>query len=205
MGQMIESLTSLPSGSADRLPARYVERIFQRMEDFYGTLWADRYGVFPRDRVMATWAEELGDMTADELRVGIAACRTAKFPPTLPEFRLMCRPPLDAAQAYFEAVEQLERRKHGEDRWSSPVVYWAAAKIGNDIANHTYEQMRSRWAKALDDARKGIASGELPDAVPARLEALPAPGMATVTAEQAHHNVEVIKARMAGLARAKAI
>jgi hypothetical protein len=117
----------------------------------------------------------------------------------------MCRPSVDERQSFLEAVEQMQRRQRGEDKWSSPVVYWAAAKLGNDIHSHTPEQMRSRWIKALDDARNDIAAGKLPNAVPQRLDALPAPGEQTVTAEQAHHNVEAIKARMAALAKAKSL
>ena len=42
------------------LPDGWVEKLFQKFEDFYGAKWAAAYGSFPRDRVKRTWAEELG-------------------------------------------------------------------------------------------------------------------------------------------------
>lgn len=73
------------------LPDAWVEKLFQLMEDRYGSLWADRYGAFPRDRVKRTWGSDLADMSRDELARGAEACRDRRYPPTLPEFRALCR------------------------------------------------------------------------------------------------------------------
>lgn len=185
---MPASSTSTPNA----LPDAWIERIFQRMEDRYGAMWADRYGAFPRARVMRTWAEDLADMSRDELTRGVAACRDRKFPPTLPEFRELCRPALDYERAFAEAVEQMRKREAGEDSWSTPAVYWAAAKLGVDLRVHPYQSIKGRWHAALDEAIEGIRTGKLPAAVPQRRESLPAPGQCSVPPE-------VAKQRLAGI------
>jgi hypothetical protein len=170
----------------------WVEKIFQRMEDRYGALWADRYGAFPRARVMRTWAEDLADMSRDELTRGVAACRDRKFPPTLPEFRELCRPALDYERAFVEAVEQMRRRDAGEDSWSTPAVYWAATKLGGDLRAYPYQAIKGRWQAALDDAIDGVRTGKLPNEIPSRHKSLPAPGQCSV-------QPEVAKQRLAGI------
>lgn len=191
--------------TSPQLPLPWVVRLFERMTDMYGALWLDRWANIPMPRVMQTWAEDLGDLKAEEIRQGLELCREKPYPPTLPEFRLMCRPAMDMAKAYHEAVEQMVRRRDGQDRWSSPVIYWAAAKIGNDIANHTHDQMKARWAKAMEDAKAEIEAGELPAEVPQRLAALPAFGQVTVTAEDAHRRADEIRKRIGHLAATKVV
>lgn len=167
----------------------WVENIFQRMEDRYGSLWADRYGSFPRDRVKRTWAKDLADLSRDELVRGVAACRDAKFPPTLAEFRAMCRPTLDYERAFLEAVEQMRRRESGKDAWSAPAVYWAAARIGKDVQASAYAAIKARWHAALDEAMADIRKGALPAEVPQRREALPAPGRISVPKDEQQRRI----------------
>lgn len=168
---MTTELPAAPStATRGALPDAFVERIFQRMEDRYGALWADRYGAFPRDRVMRTWAEDMADLSRDELVRGMTACKDRKFPPTLPEFREMCRPPMDAEAAYAEAVEQMRRREKGEDRWSHPAIFWAASNVGSfDMRNGTWGSIKSRWTKAL---QAELEKGHWPE-IPPRVPELP--------------------------------
>lgn len=82
--------TRRPSGT---LPELWIEKLFQKFEDFYGAKWAAQYGDFPRDRVKRTWAEELSgfaDMPG-AIAGAIAAQKSSTFPPTLPEFLGLCR------------------------------------------------------------------------------------------------------------------
>lgn len=191
--------------NARALPEPWMERLFQRMEDRYGSLWADRYGAFPRARVMQTWAEDLGDLTREELVRGVDACRTRKFPPTLPEFRELCRPEMSADDAFHEAVEQMRLRADGLDNWTSPAVFWAAVGMGSDLMAHPYVAIKARWARELDKAQRGLESGRLPHEVPQRMSALPAPGTETVTAEDAKRRSAELKSRIAGLAQSMAM
>ncbi|AEV24608.1 hypothetical protein Dsui_0188 [Azospira oryzae PS] len=166
------------------------------MEDRYGDLWAARYGAFPRSRVMRTWAQDLADMTPDEVTRGVNACRDRKFPPTLPEFRELCRPALDYERAFIEAVEQMRKREIGEDKWSCAAVYWAGCKLGCDLRAHPYHAIKGRWHAALDDAIQGIRDGSLPDVVPQRLEALPSPGTTSVPPEVARERLAAIREQL---------
>jgi len=202
MGTLPQSLTS----EAKELPAAWVERIFQVMEDRYGTLWADRYGAFPRARVMQTWARDLADMTRDELARGLAACRNLRYPPTLPEFRSLCRPPVSYERAYVEAVEQMQVRLHGgKDTWSSAAIFWAATKIGNDLFAHPYPTLEARWQAALDRAMEMVRAGKLPDKVPERRPELPAPGQCLATAEVARENLQKLRRMLDEWSREHAI
>lgn len=155
------------------LPESWVARIFERMEDRYGDQWAAKYGAFPRSRVMRSWAEDLADLSGNELARGIAACRDHKFPPNIAEFRALCRPPIDYQDALLEAVEQMARRESGRDRWRHPAIFWAAAKIGSyDLSRKTLKELDTEWRKAFSDQ---LAAGQWAE-IPARVPALPAPG-----------------------------
>ncbi len=74
------------------LPAKTVGRIWLRMTEIYGHKWTSSYDVSDRD---GTWAKGLADMSNDELKAGFIACvtRGEAWPPSLPEFRALCRPP----------------------------------------------------------------------------------------------------------------
>lgn len=87
------------------LPDSWVERIFDRMQGLYGSLWLDRWrsgetveqgGVrFDRGLLLAkaTWAEEMAGFASMPERISKAldACRHRNMPPSLPEFLDLCR------------------------------------------------------------------------------------------------------------------
>lgn len=178
--EIVPSETS--QGKPNALPDTWIERLFQKMEDRYGSLWVDRYNGLPRNRVKATWAEDLAGFTGEELRKGMDGCKRNKFPPTLPEFLTLCCPDVSAEASFFEAITQLRLRKDGKDSWSHPAIYWAAVAIGSsDMMNGTWQTMRGRWTKELNDF---MAEVSLP-AVPAFAVALPPPGKTTIEPAEA--------------------
>lgn len=61
------------------------------MAEIYGHKWTSSYGERDRD---GTWAKGLHDLTNDELKAGFFACLHSggAWPPSLPEFRVLCRP-----------------------------------------------------------------------------------------------------------------
>lgn len=188
----------LPSATSPaNIPAldeRWAEKLFRRMENFYGQKWIDSFGGIPRERVKQAWAEELAGYRADEIVRGIDGCRAKPWPPTLPEFLLLCRPPVDARADWAEACEQMRvRLAGGEDRWSRPQVYWAAVAVGfHDLQAFSWEQIRPRWERSL-----AIAGSE---PVPAWMKQLPAPGDESVTAEVARERIAVVAENVAALA-----
>jgi hypothetical protein len=81
--------------AAAGLPAKVIGRVWLRMTEIYGHKWTSSYGDSDRD---GTWAKALADMSLDDLKAGFIACITSgeAWPPSLPEFRAMCRPPAPA-------------------------------------------------------------------------------------------------------------
>lgn len=122
-------MTAAPSKAP--LPDSWVERIFDRMQGLYGSLWVDRWrsgetverGGRQFDRGLlnakATWAQELGGFAdqSDRIAKALEACRHRSLPPTLPEFLDLCRqtvaeqakalpPPVPDAQRRMENIER---------------------------------------------------------------------------------------------------
>ena len=188
--------TSPPKSSA--LPEPWIERLFARFEAMYGARFADAWKGCSIAHVKAVWAEDLGGVSRDELAAGIAGCRSRDWPPTLPEFMKLCRPPIDHQAALLEAIEQMARRESGRDRWSHPAIYWAAAKIGAyDRGRKTLRDLDAEWRKAFGDQ---MALGQWPE-IPERLPALPAPGQ-THSREVGKETIQAMLARLKSAAEA---
>ena len=168
------------------IPLAGVERLFEKLSSFYGSKFGDMWRGCDLEAVKKTWAEALAGATVGEVKRGLSACLSRTFPPTLPEFLMLCRPPVDYETAFLEACEQLRRRESGSDEWSHPAIYWAAAKIGSfDMRNSSWGAIKARWTVAL---KAEMDKREWPE-VPPRLEALPAPGEASITQEEAQRRI----------------
>ena len=89
------------------------------MAEIYGHKWTSAYGEKPVD----TWVDGLGDMAPQEIANGLQACLVNgdPWPPSLPEFRQLCRPAKvnrinsemyqERPRALPEPVEMREKRK----------------------------------------------------------------------------------------------
>lgn len=75
------------------------------MTGIYGHKWISSYGVEPSD----TWARGLRGFTNDELAHGIRRCldREDPWPPTLPEFRQLCRPRRETYHSLYTPLSVL--------------------------------------------------------------------------------------------------
>ena len=147
------------SESSKALPRRYIDGLFDRLMAYYGEKFVRMWSVMDASRMRDVWAEELGDLTAAELKRGLAACRTREWPPTLPEFRNLCRAPLDYETAFHEAA--FNYGMHGA-QWTSPAIYWAAVQIGGDVRTLPYKALANRWKTALDWAQAHKANEPVP-------------------------------------------
>lgn len=165
------------------IPTPWASKLIGRLKGLYGAQFDRQWEGVKAENLITVWAEELAGYTGPEIARGLEGCRSKKFPPTIPEFLLMCRPELDAATAHQEAVQGVEARRRGEvGQWSHPAVYWASVKVGqHDLLNMGWQAIKGRWEKAL---REQFAKGEW-DPVPAPAVALPAPGKTLVTKEEA--------------------
>ena len=173
-------MNQLTNETLPALPSEWIDRLWQRFLLMYGNKFSDMWRDLDPAAVKRAWAEDLAGYTGAELKRGLEWCKTQKWPPTLPEFMTACRPVMDSRTEWAEACEQMRIRLEGRgaDTWSRPQVYWAAVAIGwYDLNSTAWEQIRSRWTKALSDAKA--------DPIPEYRAALPAPGKASVTREDA--------------------
>jgi len=75
------------------------------MAAIYGHKWVSAHG--DSDITRDTWQRGLRDITTAELAAGLRAviARPDPWPPSLPEFRALCRPPApDPAHVFYRAL-----------------------------------------------------------------------------------------------------
>src|SRR5262245_56483180 len=88
---MTTQLMERQSVSTEALPSPWVDRLFQRFATHYGKPWLDMWADIPLADVKDAWATELAGVTSEQ--IGAALKHLGKFPPTLPEFVALCKPP----------------------------------------------------------------------------------------------------------------
>lgn len=183
---------STPS-STSRLPESWTERLLDRLAAMYGQKFTDQWRGVDPTYLKSVWSEELASFSVDEIKRGLAACRTRPWPPTLPEFLSLCRPPIDPETAFYEAVRELRKRESNEDTWSHPAIYWATRLFATqDLMGAAYATIKNRWAKALNEQ---LELGTWPE-IPQRLIELPAPGQTAVDPEKVKQYLAELRERM---------
>jgi hypothetical protein len=184
------NVTNLNSStSTNALPEAWVERLFERMLLEYGKRFGDQWAQADMDKLIAHWASELAGYSGPELKRGVDALATRDWPPTLPEFKCMCRPPVDPMRAYYEAVAGVQARFAGEHgTWSHPAIYWAAMPMAVELREQTFSAVKARWEAALAEQ---LGRGEWED-IPAPMLALTAPGQATTSSAKAREAIKQI-------------
>ncbi|PWF25042.1 hypothetical protein [Corticimicrobacter populi] len=157
----------------------------------YGATFDRQWSGTSPDRLAEIWAEEISDLTGQEIAAGLQACRARPLPPTMPEFRIMCRPEVDPYTAFREAAVGMEARaRELRGDWTHPAIYWAAVRIGtHDLLNIGYQRLRLHWEKVL---REEFARGQWPE-IPNPAPALPAPGQTLATRAEAAAAMEHIR------------
>jgi hypothetical protein len=132
-----------------------VKQLFSKMQGLYGAKFLQQWSAVDIALVHQHWEFAIQKLTQEQFERGMNLLETLDLPPTLPQFLHLCKPPIDPQAAYFEAVEGIAAREHGElGHWSDPAIYWATASIGAfDIKTHPYAQISERWSKALMEAQ----------------------------------------------------
>lgn len=96
------------------LDERHHDLFWQRMTETFGHKWTSSYGLDPSP----AWKDGLADMTLDEVRHGLQAVRDwhEEWPPTVPQFRELCRPTATAAHSDYVPLpaprSSWEQRQH---------------------------------------------------------------------------------------------
>lgn len=87
---------STPSRSADgwpqnAVPESWVNELFRRMSRMWGNAFIDKWPAEDLDGVKVEWAKGLRKLSNAELKAGVDALMTQKFPPSLPDFYALCK------------------------------------------------------------------------------------------------------------------
>ncbi len=177
-------------------------------------LWLRFSGMYPRkfsslfkephliDNWKQVWSEGLASegITGDEVGKALQLCLTRfDWPPELPEFIQLCRPPIEPESAYFEALRMMRYRFSDNEQekslevWSNPAIFYAANRIGfHDLKLVPFEKISKRWRSELADAEAKVRAGIYPITVPERKLELPKPER-PFDAEKARENIKKLR------------
>ncbi len=90
--------------SRGNLSVSHFERLWLRMAETFGHKWTSSYGTEPN----RAWVDGLADMTVDDLKTGLGNLKTWRdeggWPPTLLQFRELCRPHASPAHALYQPL-----------------------------------------------------------------------------------------------------
>ena len=180
------------STSTEPISDKWIDALFAKMSLYYGNKFADMWRDSSMQAIKGSWAQELRKLSREDFTRGANALMTQEWPPTLPQFIKLCKPSVDAVSAYYEAVNGVVAREHGNvGEWSHPAIFWASVKVGAfDLKHQTYSNIKGRWEAALSEE---MAKGAWSD-IPEPMIALPAP--APASKEVAEHylaETQVIK------------
>jgi hypothetical protein len=171
-----------PNSSTSTPLQAWVEKLLQYMLACYGKRFTDQWCMVEQRDIVEVWAEELEGLSHAELKAGKEALAACAWPPTLPEFKRLCKPPVDPMKAYYEAVAGVQSRVNGEmGEWSHPAIYWAAMPLAVELREQTYSQVKARWEAALSAQ---LAKGAWDEIRKPQLH-LAAPGKSTTGTEKA--------------------
>lgn len=194
-------MTALTSSTSTDPHEALVERLFERMLLDYGRKFTDQWLDADSDKLISHWANELRGFTAQEIARGMQSLEARDWPPTLPEFKRMCRPAVDSTVAYYEAVAGVNERLGGKQgSWSHPAIYWAAMPLAHELSTQGYSQVRVRWEQAFADQ---LNRGEWDQIPQPTLVLTHSTSMPTMTREQAEANLRKINAMVRPTAAGK--
>lgn len=142
------------SSISDSWPAHELDAemdaLFGLTHAYYGTRFLDMWAGTALDDVKRIWAASISKLEPLDFKRGIDALANLEWPPTLPQFINLCRPPVDPTTAYYEALASLRARDMGEmGTWSHPAIFWTAARMAYELRSQSYSQIKQRWEKEL--------------------------------------------------------
>ncbi len=164
------------SSTFEPLPMPWIERLFSRLHGFYAAKFAEQWKGADIGTVKALWAEELGGYSAAEIAAGLDGCRKRDWPPTLPEFLKLCRPPVNHTMLWYEAQSAARERDQGKvGTWSAPWVFAAFREMAFEVRAGEFGKYGERWRFELERAKVAFDRGEIAAEIPVPAKALPEP------------------------------
>lgn len=88
---------------------KLTKKLFERLESMYGALFLDLWKSSDIMKVRQAWTEDLSIFTVGDIADAINRLKDSesKFPPTLPEFRALCRAAHSSAPTESQAAFKL--------------------------------------------------------------------------------------------------
>lgn len=93
-----------PCNAIRTLPDSWIDKLFERLACMYGRKFADLWGGVDPASVRKLWAEKLGVYPGAVIAKALLACDTRPYPPTLPDFLLLCKAENNRPQV-FKALQ----------------------------------------------------------------------------------------------------
>ena len=75
--------------------SKLMDRLFSRLQVFYGNQFNRMWHGIDQQEIKATWADALGGFTASNIKAGLDRCLSEQYPPNLPQFISYCRVPAE--------------------------------------------------------------------------------------------------------------
>ncbi len=149
------SETSPPSASA--LPELWIEKIFSEMLASYGSKFNDLWRGSNLADVKAMWARKLAGFEdkPKAIRAALDALDERPFPPTLPEFLLLCR---DAARRFGPTLPALDFKPDPERQAQFLAKVKAMMQGGNHGADPIFWALHPRSQMAMNCIREAAAN-----------------------------------------------
>jgi hypothetical protein len=127
----------------------------------YGAAWLQKYGSIglTMDELADEWAIELRGLTGDEIRRGLQACRSSKFPPSIPEFIEFCRPATSSNRPSADEAWAIAIRAADEAEtvvWTEEIAEaWGICRSVMDAGDEIGARMafRAAYDRLTADAR----------------------------------------------------
>lgn len=164
-----------------------VEALFSELAAIYGARFADMWRNTDVNHVKAVWGAALAGLKMGEVRQGLAGCRKKPWPPTLPEFLLLCRAEPDYESLFAEAQLQAWHREKGRDVWAGPVLFWSAYAFGfYDLKKASWQMAKTRWMRIVSE--KQACADALPP-VPQRGPSITDAGVTASGGEKAREHL----------------
>lgn len=143
------------------------------MAAIYGHRWVSSYGDDPRSMTGDTWAAGLAGLTGEQLARGLEACiaTSEPWPPTLPEFRVLCFdiPNRQAIGREITAYLSWRPTLNVDDQATAPCISRFTRLVLQFLPAHQYRHESAKVADRLLDsayaeAREHVVrGGELPE------------------------------------------
>lgn len=152
----------------NKLPIEWIDRLFTRFAAMYGTKFTKLWDGVPRDDIVNTWAEMLADLDKNDLATGLKNCINQPYPPTLPEFRILCLPKYEPERVFNFALNLSQQRANNFSKtkqmpsdWVIPncdlpanAIYWAIMRLDFSYKSKQYKEFSSVWVSLLDECVK---------------------------------------------------